>query len=483
MTKELLPLCLCLLVLFVVSVTTLPLPAYTSDANNMNQAVAGTNMNKYDTFETRDNYRQPPFPAYDNDRSDAENDYGLPRPQPRFSVYGDDIDKLEAGNHYSPPPQRRFPAYEYDKFYQGNQYRQRPQQSRVSDYGDDKLSRGDQYRQLTESQPHGPDTLVEKAEPAYGNNPPQQQLQGAGTIGNEGEQVSNNNPPQQQLQGPATIGNEADPLSNNNPPQLQLQGAGTISNEADPVSNNNPPQQQQQGAGTIGNEADPLSNNNPPQQQLQGAGTIGDKEEPMSANKPPQQQGAGNENENLERGNDYFSQSDIANKQPISELSIAADAEEEEDEVKEADDEEESLYGTEYDENNKDYGDITIAEAHAVAPPDGGKVVADEASERSIAGHVSSGRADAAHGNYGDEDEDESTHFMRYFVMTALVAVLGYVAFHNKQRIIAIIVEGRRPGGGAARRPRKAAYARLDTNVEEAMPSMRTTVNSSSFIY
>ncbi|XP_067145518.1 trans-Golgi network integral membrane protein 2-like isoform X2 [Centruroides vittatus] len=55
--------------------------------------------------------------------------------------------------------------------------------------------------------------------------------------------------------------------------------------------------------------------------------------------------------------------------------------------------------------------------------------------------------------------EEEDSHFFAYFLTIIVLCIAGYLVFHNKQKIIALIIEGRherrrRPNGG---------YKRLDT--------------------
>jgi hypothetical protein len=70
-----------------------------------------------------------------------------------------------------------------------------------------------------------------------------------------------------------------------------------------------------------------------------------------------------------------------------------------------------------------------------------------------------------------DQDTPGSGHFMAYFVTMVVFVVVGYVGYHNRQKIIAFVVEGRN-----ARRRRGTGsggpeYKKLLTNVEEVAPS------------
>ncbi|XP_065080040.1 trans-Golgi network integral membrane protein TGN38-like [Ochlerotatus camptorhynchus] len=71
-------------------------------------------------------------------------------------------------------------------------------------------------------------------------------------------------------------------------------------------------------------------------------------------------------------------------------------------------------------------------------------------------------------------DQDDS-NFFSYFLFMMFVCILCYVAYHNKSKLLALLLEGRRTssGRGGFNKGRKhtAAYRKLDSNLEEAITS------------
>lgn len=71
--------------------------------------------------------------------------------------------------------------------------------------------------------------------------------------------------------------------------------------------------------------------------------------------------------------------------------------------------------------------------------------------------------------------DDEGSHFFAYFLTVMVTAIIFYLVFHNKQRIMALIIEGRAPNSRRRRRSSsRARYTRLDNNLEEAITATRT---------
>merc|ERR1712098_263066 len=73
--------------------------------------------------------------------------------------------------------------------------------------------------------------------------------------------------------------------------------------------------------------------------------------------------------------------------------------------------------------------------------------------------------------SHGPDIESES-HFFTYFMLLSLVAIVAYLVFHNKQKILALILEGRRSQGNR-RRSGGREYRKLDSNLEDTMDTGR----------
>ena len=77
----------------------------------------------------------------------------------------------------------------------------------------------------------------------------------------------------------------------------------------------------------------------------------------------------------------------------------------------------------------------------------------------------------ANHMNDEEAIETQST-FFSYFVAFTILCIVGYLVFHNKKKIIALVLEGRRRNpssrSSGTRRSSSAQYRKLD-NLEEAM--------------
>lgn len=70
--------------------------------------------------------------------------------------------------------------------------------------------------------------------------------------------------------------------------------------------------------------------------------------------------------------------------------------------------------------------------------------------------------------------DNSDSNFFAYFMFLMFVCVVCYVGYHNKSKVMALLLEGRRTSGGRngiGRRKHTAAYRKLDTNLEEAISS------------
>lgn len=71
--------------------------------------------------------------------------------------------------------------------------------------------------------------------------------------------------------------------------------------------------------------------------------------------------------------------------------------------------------------------------------------------------------------------EETDSNFFSYFLFAMFACIVCYVAYHNKSKLLALVLEGRRSstgrGGFSKGRKHTAAYRKLDSNLEEAIMS------------
>jgi len=82
--------------------------------------------------------------------------------------------------------------------------------------------------------------------------------------------------------------------------------------------------------------------------------------------------------------------------------------------------------------------------------------------------------------NSGADDPPQS-NFFSYFIVLAIITIIAYLVFHNKKKILGLIVEGRSGRQAGRRRSGGREYRKLDSNMEDMMetgrePSMRQVI-------
>lgn len=115
-----------------------------------------------------------------------------------------------------------------------------------------------------------------------------------------------------------------------------------------------------------------------------------------------------------------------------------------------------------------------------------------------VVNEVTEGRRPIQSGPY---QEAPDSHFFAYFLFLTCISVIGYIAFHNKNKVnfffrwvfelnlmkipvklLALALEGRR-GRQGRRRPNSASYRKLDSSLEEAIMSNPSRASNSPVIF
>jgi hypothetical protein len=128
--------------------------------------------------------------------------------------------------------------------------------------------------------------------------------------------------------------------------------------------------------------------------------------------------------------------------------------------------------------NDNDYEDIDSNKYPAVDNTDRDVQVDDKEREgirlsmlqppsepvtyRTLNGHVDSVQKDDSERRFNSEDDDAG--FFNYFLTFVAICGIGWLIFHNKKRIMAMVVEGRRPR--SARRRSSGSYRKLENNFD-----------------
>lgn len=74
--------------------------------------------------------------------------------------------------------------------------------------------------------------------------------------------------------------------------------------------------------------------------------------------------------------------------------------------------------------------------------------------------------------------ENADSNFFSYFMFLMFISVVFYIIYHNKTKVLALLLEGRRSRNGRSRRkPHSTEYRKLESNLEEAIQSNNQVMN------
>jgi len=74
----------------------------------------------------------------------------------------------------------------------------------------------------------------------------------------------------------------------------------------------------------------------------------------------------------------------------------------------------------------------------------------------------------------GPDAAPATSNFFSYFILLSIVTIVAYLVFHNKKKILGMILEGRRQQS-SRRRSGGREYRKLDSNLEDTMESGKMT--------
>lgn len=75
----------------------------------------------------------------------------------------------------------------------------------------------------------------------------------------------------------------------------------------------------------------------------------------------------------------------------------------------------------------------------------------------------------------GGGEELSQSNFLGYFIVLSIITIIGYLVFHNKKKILGLIVEGRGARQAGRRRSGGREYRKLDSNMEDMLESGKET--------
>merc|ERR1712060_353671 len=108
--------------------------------------------------------------------------------------------------------------------------------------------------------------------------------------------------------------------------------------------------------------------------------------------------------------------------------------------------------------------EVAVDENEKAAPEVDKDAKVSQTMETSFEKHMGSGASDPP-----------QTNFFSYFIVLAIITIIAYLVFHNKKKILGLIVEGRSGRQAGRRRSGGREYRKLDSNMEDMMETGRET--------